>query len=77
MFQLENLENLQLVVPEAGEPQIVIPETGIRLKISGSLASEFLQVLMPMPPTTFLIFRNNRYFKVDNIFRLVPSRKVK
>jgi len=39
VFQLENLENLQLVVPELGEPQIVIPETGIRLKISAK--SEF------------------------------------
>ena len=28
VFQLENLENLQLVLPELGEPQIVIPETG-------------------------------------------------
>ena len=34
MFQLENLENLQLVLPEdSGEPQIIIPETGIRLTI--------------------------------------------
>ena len=34
MFQLENLENLQLVLPEnSAEPQIIIPETGIRLTI--------------------------------------------
>ena len=40
VYQLENLENLQLVVPdpaeEQGEPQIIIPETGIRLTISGA-----------------------------------------
>ena len=45
MFQLENLENLQLVVPdpdteEAGEPRIIIPESGIRLTIQGSGARE-------------------------------------
>ena len=33
VFQLENLENLQLVLPEQGEPQIVIPETGLTFKI--------------------------------------------
>eukprot|EP00092_Neocalanus_flemingeri_P033540 GFUD01036459.1.p1 GENE.GFUD01036459.1~~GFUD01036459.1.p1 ORF type:complete len:789 (+),score=200.06 GFUD01036459.1:41-2368(+) len=34
IFQLENLENLQFVLPEgSGEPQIIIPESGIRLTI--------------------------------------------
>jgi len=34
IFQLENLENLQFVLPEgSAEPQIIIPETGIRLTI--------------------------------------------
>ena len=44
MFQLENLENLQLVVPdpaeEQGEPRIIIPETGIRLTIAGAGESD-------------------------------------
>ena len=44
VFQLENLENLQLVVPdpaeEQSEPRIIIPETGIRLTISGAGESE-------------------------------------
>ena len=36
IFQLENLENLQFVLQEgSGEPQIVIPESGIRLTIPG------------------------------------------
>ena len=36
MFQLENLENLQFVLQEgSGEPQIIIPESGIRLTIPG------------------------------------------
>ena len=36
IFQLENLENLQFVLQEgSGEPQIIIPETGIRLTIPG------------------------------------------
>jgi len=36
IFQLENLENLQFVLQEgSGEPQIIIPESGIRLTIPG------------------------------------------
>ena len=46
VFQLENLENLQLVVPDPaedqGEPRIIIPETGIRLTISGPGESDTL-----------------------------------
>jgi len=37
VFRLENLENLQFVLPEGSkEPQIIIPEAGITLTIPGS-----------------------------------------
>ena len=50
MFQLENLENLQLVVPEdSGEPRIIIPETGIKLTIQSDLGNSERKVLHLIP----------------------------
>ena len=50
IFQLENLENLQLVVPEdSGEPRIIIPETGIKLTIQSDLGNSERKVLHLIP----------------------------
>ena len=53
MFQLENLENLQLVVPEDScEPRIIIPESGIKLTIQSDLGNSERKILHLIPDSS-------------------------
>jgi len=55
MFQLENLENLQLILPDGlGEPRIIIPESGIRLSIPDeSISGEPGRKILHLIPESF------------------------
>ena len=68
MFQLENLENLQLVVPEdSGEPRIIIPESGIKLTIQSDLGNSERKVLHLIPDSSLPETVENTNQDIQNI----------
>ena len=68
VFQLENLENLQLVLPEdSGEPRIIIPESGIKLTIQSDIGNSEKKVLHLFPDSSLPSAEESTSQDIQNI----------